>query len=419
MVVKRDSKSYIFSLRMKVSLLLATVFIVCTCIDPYTPKLKGYDSLLTVDALITDLNTSCTVKLTRTMQNQNDIAPAVSDAIVYLTDDAGNTSDLLNSGGGIYKTDGIEFKGTIGRTYVLHINTSDGKEYESEPCFMQSVPDIDSIYFEKDQQLINNGTQSLEGISIYLDSKEGDNNQYYRWAYEETWKFSVPYPKKYDYIKGGKVIPVTEIKEHCWRSSKSDIVLVRSVNSGEASAINREPILFIASNTSDRLMSEYSILVKQYSVSKNEYEFWNDLQRVNESGADIFASQPFTVISNIKNIHNPTERVLGYFQVSAVKQKRLFIPFSEFVSLHLPFYHYDTCKRIEKAPSDFTTEFGPPVTFDDLYSMFCLKEDYIFIEPAYNSLTNALEKLVFTTPECADCELTGTSKKPDFWEDIY
>jgi hypothetical protein len=284
---------------------------------------------------------------------------------------------------------------------------------------MQSVPDIDSVYFEKDQQLVNNGTQSLEGVSIYLDSKGGDNNQYYRWAYEETWKFSVPYPKKYDYIKGGKVVPVKEIKEYCWRGRKSDKVLVRSLSSGETTPIIKEPILFIASNTSDRLMLEYSILVKQYSVSKNEYKFWNDLQRVNESGADIFASQPYTVISNIKNILNPTEHVLGYFQVSAVKQKRLFIPFSEFVRLHLPFYHYDACKRIEKAPSDFATEFGPVVTFDDLYSLFCIKSNYIFIEPLYNSVTNALEKLVFTTPGCADCELTGTSKNPDFWVDIY
>src|ERR1035437_4966883 len=102
--------------KLKAGILLAIVFIVCTCIDPYTPKLKGYDSLLTVDALITDANTSCIVKLTRTMQNQNEIPPAVSDAIVILTDNEGNTSTLINAGRGIYKTDSIEFKGTVGRT---------------------------------------------------------------------------------------------------------------------------------------------------------------------------------------------------------------------------------------------------------------------------------------------------------------
>ena len=62
-----------YFLRLKVGILLVIVIIVSTCIDPYTPNLKGYDSLLSVDALITDLNTPCTVRLTRTMQNQNEI----------------------------------------------------------------------------------------------------------------------------------------------------------------------------------------------------------------------------------------------------------------------------------------------------------------------------------------------------------
>jgi Domain of unknown function (DUF4249) len=396
---------------------LIAVLALSTCIDPYSPKLKGYKSLLVVDGLITDANTSYTVKLSTTIQEQNITPSTVSDAAVFITDDAGNNFNLNSWGNGIYKTDSIKFTGIIGRTYTLHIITQEGNEYVSDPCSMLSVPDIDSVYYARDQELVNNETESQEGIMIYLDSKAGDNNQYYRWGFEETWKFRVPDPKKYDYING-YIVPVAQVKEYCWKSIKSDIILVRSVLSGAATPVKKEPIFFIASNKSDRLMSEYSILIKQYSISRNEYEFWDNLKRVNESGADIFASQPFPVISNIHNINNPNEMVLGYFQVSAVKQKRLFIPFSEFVRLHLPFYHYDDCERIEKAPSDYATQFGPPVTFDDLYSLFCIKSDYVFIEPVYNSVTNALEKLVFTTPECADCELTGTSNKPDFWIDL-
>jgi hypothetical protein len=164
-------------------------------------------------------------------------------------------------------------------------------------------------------------------------------------------------------------------------------------------------------------MSEYSILVKQYSVSRAEFEFWNNLKAINESGGDIFASQPFSVVSNIRNINNPADRVLGFFQVSAVSEKRIFIPFSEIVRLHLPFYHSAECERIEKSPSEYSTPHGPAVTFEDLYSMFCVSSDYTFIEPMYNPDTYALEKLVFAIPECADCELTGFSEKPDFWID--
>lgn len=103
---------------------LIAVFTLCTCIDPFSPKLNGYESLLVVEGLITDANSSNTVRLSRTFQDQNSIPFGVSDATVSVTDDAGNSSYLINMGGGIYKTDSLVFKGMIGRTYTMHISYS-------------------------------------------------------------------------------------------------------------------------------------------------------------------------------------------------------------------------------------------------------------------------------------------------------
>ncbi len=398
---------------------LVVVFMLYTCIDPYTPKLAGYESLLVVDGLITDANTSYTVNVSRTFQEQNANPLTVSDASVYISDDEENKSYLNNMGNGRYKTDSIEFIGIVGRTYILHVLTKEGNEYESEPCLMQSVPDIDSIYFAKDQELINNGTETQEGVMIYLDSKGSDNNQYYRWAFEETWKFKVPYPKKFNYIDSVTFVPVADVKDYCWKSRKSDGIIIHSIYSGQSSRLEKQPIFFIASDKSDRLLLQYNILVSQYSISKKEYDFWNNLKQVNESEGDIFAKQPFTVISNIHNINNPEERVLGYFQVSAVKQKRKDLPFSQSVTMNLPFYDY-SCERFEKEPLDYSNGPGaPPPTWDYLYSLFCVTSDYYFVEPRYFPGTFVLEKMVFTRPECANCELAGTHNKPDFWVDLY
>ncbi len=397
-------------MRPKSVVTLLAVFALYTCIDPYAPKLKGYDSILVVDGLITDANTSYTVKLSRTFQDINGSREAVSGAIVTIMDDAGTSHNLGEAGYGLYKTDSLEFRGIVGRTYTLHITTKEQDQYFSDPCLMQSVPDIDSIYFARDQELVNNGTESDEGIRIYLDSKPGDNNQYYRWSYEETWKFSIPVPKQFNYINKNTFLPV-HMQQYCWKNHSSDEVIIGSVYSGQAGSVRREPITFIGSNKSDRLMIEYSILIKQYSISKNEYDFWDNLSKVNETGSDIFASQPFPVISNIHNINNPAERVLGYFQVSAVKVKRTFIPFSKIVPLHIPFYHNDNCQRIEAIPE-------PQMTFDDLYSIFCITSGYVFIAPLYATDTGAIIGLVFARPECANCSLTGTDTIPDFWVDI-
>jgi hypothetical protein len=95
---------------LKSGIVLITVFALCTCIDPYSPKLKGYDSLLVVDGLITDANTSYTVKLSRTFQDINGSREAVSGAILTIMDDAGTSHNLGEAGYGLYKTDSLEFR---------------------------------------------------------------------------------------------------------------------------------------------------------------------------------------------------------------------------------------------------------------------------------------------------------------------
>jgi hypothetical protein len=405
----------------KSSITLILVFLLCTCIDPYNPSLGGSSSLLVVDGLITDSNNSYAVKLSRTFKDQNTGPVMITDATVYITDNNENSSYLKNNGNGIYKTDSLDFRGVKGRTYVLHIQ-ADGADYESEPCLMETVLDIDSIYFEKDEELVNNETQSQQGIRIYLDTKAGDNSQFFRWAFEETWKFRVPYPKKFNFdIADNSITLVSDVKEFCWKSRKSDDILIYTNYSGQPLPVIKEPVFFIASDLSDRLTIQYSILVKQYSISKKEYDFWNNLKNVNASGGDIFAKQPFTVISNIKNVNNPKERVLGYFQVSAVKQRRKNITSNELFNLYLPPFR-STCERIVKEPADYPTgPAEPPTTWAVLYSMFCIKSTYYFVEPQYAygipSIKN-LSKMVFAKPECADCELSGTSIKPDFWVDL-
>lgn len=398
---------------MKKLILIAAVsfLFLNTCVDPYYPKLKSYGSLLVVDGLISNENRSYIVKLSRTIQDQNSLPEAVDDARVSISE-GGNVFSLQNCGEGKYKTDSLSFTGMAGRSYTLHIITSDDEEYESDECLMNPVPEIDSVYYARDQELFNNKTEIEDGLRIYIDSKPGVKDLCYRWSFEETWQFKIPYPKKYDYLDSKTIVPVAEIKQYCWKYSKSDDIIIHSA--GQNTPIKKQPVNFIASSRTDRLMSEYSILVRQYSVSQYEYDFWKNVQEVGESGDDIFASQPYPVISNIKNINNPGERVLGFFQVSAVAEKRIFIPFSEVVRLHLPFYHPNECARVEVTPAEYSSQYSI-MTFDELYNMFCINSDYTFIEPMYDPETGGLAKLVFARPECADCELTGFPEKPDFW----
>jgi hypothetical protein len=406
-------------IRLKSLIIIFSIVALCTCIDPYKPSLSGYESLLVVEGMITDEKVPYEVKLSRTVQTQDATPEKVSDATVSITDEKGNQTTLINSGNGSFKTNSLVFTGAVGKTYSLHITTKDGEEYMSEPTVMLPVPEIDNIYYAKEEEFDNNQSETHQGIKLYLDSKEGDeNNSYFRWEFEETWKFRVPMPKKFNFINDTTILAVNPVKEFCWKQKKSTEILTHIISPDQPSIIRKEPICFIASEKSDRLTVQYSILVRQYSMSKQESEFWENLRKVNESGGDIYGMQPFPVISNISNIHNPDDRVLGYFHVSAVKQRRKNITFKEIIALNLPFYHYN-CVRAEASPADYSTmRYHQTLTFQDVYNIYDANPFYSFVEPIYDPETNKLQKLVFTSRFCADCDLSGTSKKPDFWIDL-
>ena len=380
-----------------------------TCIDPYSPDLDKFESLLVVNAILTDAFRSNYVSLSCTTKEVDEEPAMVSGALVLIRDDLGNNTTLYEVSEGIYKTDSIVFTGKTGRSYTLYIKTDKGEEYESETCFMYPLQDIDSIYFTKAQEIID--TEPHEGIRIFIDSKGESDCKYYRWNFEEWWKFEIPYPKMYNYINDTTITEYGPIKKTCWTNNKSYEIIIKSTET-EIS----DPILFVASDRSDRLTIQYCIQVSQFSISKQEFEFWDHMKKINESGGDIFDKQPFQIYGNIHNINKPEEQVLGYFQVSGVKEQRRYITKNELSGLGLPDYQYE-CGKLEIGPLDFydPAAVGPIPTLDQIYTWYT-NSNLTFIWPMNYPGTNV--KLVFVDPLCADCTLRGSLTKPDFWIDL-
>lgn len=396
-----------------------------TCIDPYILNLDQYESLLVVDGLITDEHVPYSIKLSRTFQNEEIMPVMVSDAEVRVQDENGTITVFQEEETGIYRSDSTSFIGRVGGIYTLLIKTDDGLEYESDPCPLTGVPGIDSIYFAYDRELINSGTEEEEGIRIYLDaSNKNEICKYFRWEFEEVWKFQILFPVSYKYLGGGKVelIPTIE-NQTCWKFAQSTDVLIHSTELQEMSQVSRQAIKFIASGKSDRLQRQYSIHVNQYSLSESEYEFWNNLKQVSESGGDIFEKQPFSIIGNIHCINREDEKVLGYFQVSAVTKKREYITYGQVVDLDIPNFRYP-CEKIEYGPYDLYGAYlpypVPPEIYDEVYTRY-INLGYVFVWPTDEIIhgNSAITKFVFATKECSDCSLTGDPNKPDFWVDIY
>jgi len=274
---------------------------------------------------------------------------------------------------------------------------------------MIPIQGIDSIYYTKSNELVDTETQ--EGIRIFIDSKGKSDCNYYRWTYEEWWKIDVPNPKKYNFVDEFTFTECSPIKKICWGHEHSHDIIIKSSVSGISN-----PILFVASNETSRLLIQYFIKVRQFSISKGEYEFWDLMKQVSESGGDIFDKQPFQISGNIHNINNPDEQVLGYFQVSGAREVSRYITKKEIEELGLSHYSYP-CNTIVVGPKDIPTEGNmPPPSIGTIYAMYS-SGDLVFIEPLWGA--EGVESLVFSAPLCADCTKSGSLKKPDFWVDIY
>jgi len=405
---------------VKIPVCVFCIFILTKCIDPYYPELGKYQSLLVVEGLMTDSDTPVVVKLARTFQSVDSVPEKVSGATLYVTDENDNRTDLYYSGNGIYKSDSSAgFIGQTGKTYTLHIMTDDGNKYLSEPYAMLPAPEIDSVFYSREEMLDNTTGNNLAGISIRLNSeKNWDDEGFLRWEYEETWKFKLPSPQKFVYVSDSEIIELSDIREYCWKTNKSSEILINSILPG-INSVQNEPLLFIPPVLSDRLTIQYSIIVRQYSISPKEYNFWNNLKQVNETGGDIFDTQPYPVISNIYNVDNPEEKVLGYFKVSSVKEKRIYIMPKDIRGLGIPEFKYP-CTEYIVSPENYppSHELGHWLTWDELNEMFMAAGGFIFVRPVYIGLTDGLSKLVYAPEECSDCTLSGSITPPDFWIDL-
>jgi Domain of unknown function (DUF4249) len=264
---------------------------------------------------------------------------------------------------------------------------------------------------------LKNNTEILDGVRIFLDCENSGGGKYFRWTYDEWWKFSVPNPKKYDYIDQNNIPVVDQIKQVCYEHNGSSEILIHSTEASQADRIEKEPILFVASNTTDRFLIQYCIDIKQLSLSSAEFHFWDQMKKINETGGNIFDKQPFSVIGNIHNINDASETVLGYFQVSAVEEKRLYIFHEQIKNMGLPEYYYD-CERVEVGPDDYAVsqDTSQNMTFDKIYESY-IDIGYIFTRPMVDFRGN-LSKLAFTRPVCAICTLRGNLSAPYFWIDI-
>jgi len=352
------------------------------CNIEFNPDSDENKEQLVVEGMITDQNRVNRIKLSKSLPIGKPLAfKAVNGAIVTVTDENGIVTTLLESPAGTYSTDSTEFRGRVGGSYSLNIKINDAN-YVTDFIEMKPVPPINTLYYEK--VIISDSGDSTdleEGCRIYVDSYDPSGEcLFFRWDYAETWEYRIPYA-------------VTN--KVCYINERSDEILIKNTSLYSQARVSKYPVLFI-SNKSDRLKETYSILVNQYSLNETEYNFWERVQNISQNVGDLYDITPMAIPSNIRRSDNREETVLGYFSVSAVTQKRLFIRDHFYGLPH--FFIYCATDTVEGT----LPETG-------LNTEYWVIEDYGDEPQPFWVIT--------TFRECADCTTRGTTVMPPFWNE--
>jgi hypothetical protein len=373
------------------------------CKKPYNPPVVAAPaSYLVVEGIINAGSDSTVIKINRTVNISSGVTKSPEkNALVSIQSSADNTYQLTEISNGIYATAGLNLDVT--KTYRLSIKTSGNQQYFSDYVPVKNTPPIDSIGF----------TVQADGIQLYVNTHDPNNStRYYLWNYVETWQFHAKFFSSY--ITNGTDIVLrtpNQMIYTCFASDLSSSIILGSSAKLSQDVIYQSPLGFVPS-TSEKLETKYSILVREYALTSEEYTFWTNLKKNTEQLGSIFDAEPSNINGNIHNVSNPSEPVIGYVGASTVQSKRVFISNTQLPPTWATIYPYDC-----QLDSDY---FDKPKTIHPENQVL----EYLIplgsgnIPIAGFTAVNSPILLGYTAAgsECVDCTLRGTNKQPSFWQ---
>lgn len=316
---------YIFFLIKAILLLI----ILPGCREIYEPETQTRDRLLVIEGLITDQPGPHLVKLSYSSDfGESFRRETIGGATVTIQSEDGEIIQLQEDQKGYYYTPET-FTAESNKTYKLNIITAEGKEYESrDQILTPSINPVEytisadtRIFFER-SNVSNTITQvDVEGFNLLANINHPDFNPLIR----------VHSVMLADYI----VITGLTSYDHCWIIKSLRDYLEQNIfeNAAPNIAQNR-PVAFIPSFANDmkyigfpnyngsggtsyggkRIVFNYI-----YSINNETYDYYDQINTQLSDEGRFFDPVEAQLPGNIRNVNEPEEPVLGFFEVSSVR----------------------------------------------------------------------------------------------------
>lgn len=298
------------------------------CINPFEAEVNQEVKGLVVSASLTTFPGLQEVRLSRpATYTTRSLYYVVSNAQVWVEDELGQKQFFFETtkNTGLYLPENRDFVGEVGKTYVLHIVTSDNQSYASKPEKLKATPAIKKIYPEAiiaEDAILG---EALSGYKILLDTDDPATvGDYYRWTWVhyESQGFCLTFT---GIPLGGTDLTLVGLaccEIPCWDIQRCYInctnVLSDALVNGRT--ISRQPI-----NSIPYCPRDYYIEIQQRSISRDAFNYWRAVDQLSSNNGSIFDTAPAAVHGNLSCTSDSTQLVYGLFEVSDVSETGLFI----------------------------------------------------------------------------------------------
>ncbi len=386
--------------------------VTCSCVEEIDiVEDLSFEDALVIEASITNELKEQVIAMSRSYRFEDEGANPETNASVSISANDERVYSFTESDTipGLYRSDEV-FKAEPGVDYRLFVTTSNGDSYTTLPVQLPQATPIEQVYGNREVNSV--GTELLV---IKVDSYDPTrNSNYYRYEYEETYKIIAPNWVNKEFVilqdeyGNDLAFPGFETRSLdervCYNTDLSNSIIQTSTTELTEDRVSGFPVRNISVDN-PILSHRYSILVRQYVQSLEAFSYYDLLNQLSATGNALTQIQPGFIASNIFSTTDRNEKVLGFFDVSSVDEKRIFFNYEDFFpGEELPPY-FVTC-RITAPP--IATMAGTPLKDAIQAGLVKYLQDHQPPEPNVGPFD------VVPTP-CGDCTVLGQTDPPDFW----
>lgn len=241
----------------------------------------------------------------------------IDGANAVLLDSEGNRATYNYIEEGLYRIDENDFTVQKGRSYHIEVQIGNNT-YQSLPELVPDPVPVDRIHFEINRRSVTGSEtegilRRVMDVMVDLSVPEDASDLYIRWTAKEAWSMLGTQP------------PPPGTAALCYymaNPNPQDIFLLDAsrIRSGQ---LKDQLVAFRGLDWS--FHTRHVFLVEQKSITREAYEYWENVRLVNNQNGSIFDIPPASINGNVFNTQDQNEIVLGYFGVVSITEARLVV----------------------------------------------------------------------------------------------